>query len=77
MSIINTRGGGILACVVEFKFVPLQHVLVTAYDLNAVGRVMCCEWDGHTRNYDVEYALDSRIERRVFFEDELSHLVPT
>ena len=61
---------------VEFRFAPHQSVIVTAYGLNLIGRVQRCVHgpcvhgpSGNT--YDVEYAVDGKIERREFWEDEL------
>lgn len=56
---------------VEFKFSPLQKVKISAYGLHCDGTAIRCEYDGHTRNYYVEFAYDGKIERSVFFEDQL------
>lgn len=56
---------------VEFKFSPLQKIKVSAYGLDYSGTVLRCEYDGHTKNYSVEYASDGKIEQRIFFEDQL------
>lgn len=57
---------------VDFKFSPLQKISVHAYGLNYDGVVIRCEYDGHTKNYCVEYAADGKIESRSFFESQLS-----
>ncbi len=59
---------------VPFKYAPMQYVLVKAYGLNYSARVLNCKWDGHTRNYNCEFAYDGKIEAREFFEDELECL---
>ena len=56
---------------VDFKFSPLQKVKICAYGLHYEGTVIRCEYDGHTKNYNVEYAADGKIESRIFFEDQL------
>jgi len=57
---------------VDFKFSPLQKVKIHAYDLHYDGLVIKCEYDGHTKNYDVEFASEGKIQRQVFFEDQLA-----
>ena len=56
---------------VEFRFAPHQSVIVTAYGLNLIGRVQRCVHGPSGNAYDVEYAVDGKIERREFWEDEL------
>lgn len=57
---------------VEFKFEPLQKVKIHAYGLHYEGLIIHCEYDGHTKNYYVEYAADGKIESKMFFEDQLT-----
>jgi hypothetical protein len=58
--------------VVDFKFEPLQKVTIHTYGLNYEGRIIRCEYDGHTKNYSVEYAFDGKLDQRIFFEDQLA-----
>lgn len=53
------------------QFLPKEHVTVSAYGLNAPGRVQECVWTGDEWQYDVEYAIDSDIRRQRFLADEL------
>lgn len=57
--------------IIDFKFSPLQKVTISAYGLNYEGLVIRCEYDGHTKNYSVEYAAEGKIESKVFYEDQL------
>lgn len=57
---------------VDFKFSPLQRVKISAYGLDYDGTILRCEYDGHTKNYSIEYARDGHIENRVFFEDQIA-----
>ena len=56
---------------IDFKFSPLEKVRVVAYGLNCDGRIQKCEWNGHTKNYNVEFCMDGKIDTRMFYEDEL------
>lgn len=58
--------------IVDFRFSPLQKVNISAYGLNYEGKIIRCEYDGHTKNYMVEYAADGKIESKPFFEEQLS-----
>jgi hypothetical protein len=57
---------------IDFKFPPLKHVKIIAHGLDYAGRVIRCEWDGHTKNYVIEYASNGDIKSGTFLEDELA-----
>lgn len=59
---------------VDFKFEPLQRVKISAYDLHYSARILKCSYDGHTKNYLVEYAADGKLLDQTFFEDQLCEL---
>jgi hypothetical protein len=55
----------------DFAFAPLQHVVVTAYDLNVKGRVVRCILSNSGATYDVEYCVNSEFKRMEFYADQL------
>ena len=55
----------------EFKFKPLDYVVITAFGLAYAGRVLECIASPSGSSYYVEYAYDGKIDQRRFYEDEL------
>lgn len=57
--------------VVNFKYAPSDYVKIIAFGLNCEGRVSRCTYDGGALIYSVQYAMESRLHREEFYEDEL------
>lgn len=55
----------------EFKYEPLQKVIVRAYGLNYHGRIYACLCLGSGIAYRVEYSEDGSIEEGTFYEDDI------
>lgn len=56
---------------INFKFNHGEYVIVKAFNLNCEGRIIRCIYDGGMNIYSVAYALESRLHREEFYEDEL------
>lgn len=58
---------------VTYKFSPLDFVELTAYGLEVPGRVVGVGLQpGGIRTYEVEFAINGDIHKRLFYEDEIS-----
>lgn len=55
----------------EFKFEPMQKVILTAYGLNFKARVLACLVSAGGIAYRLEYSEDGAIEEGVFYEDDI------
>lgn len=53
-----------------FKFKPGQYVQISLFHLNYEARVLKCIYNGN-HLYEVEYAVDGKLDYRTFSEDEL------
>lgn len=56
---------------VNFKFEPMQKVILTAYGLNFRARILACIVSAGGVAYRLEYSEDGSIEEGVFYEDDL------
>lgn len=56
---------------VEFKFSPRSEVKIVSYGLNCSGTVIRCIRTRGGNSYEVEYALNSEIRQREFWEEQL------
>jgi len=60
---------------ITYKFSPLDFVLVVAYKLNVPGRVIGCGLQpGGLKTYEIEYAIDNSVHKRLFYEDEITDI---
>ena len=56
---------------VTFAFGVMQLVCIRSYGLDAIGTVMRCIRSKGGNVYEVEYALNSEIKQREFYEEQL------
>ena len=54
-----------------FKYECLEFVTIKSFGLNYKGRVVRCIIETGGIIYDVQYAVDGRLKRDEFYEDEL------
>lgn len=56
---------------VDFKFRYGEYVTIKVFGLNCEGRIVRCIHDSDENIYDVQYAMESTLNRAEFYEDEL------
>lgn len=59
--------------IIDFNFVPLQKVIITAYGLNYPGMILECRFTGNiNHNYLVEYVEEGALKTGTFYQTQIS-----